>query len=172
MSVQYQTIRVEVNPELMKFVLGYDLSNLKELREQFPTLKINNGKRAIYIEGTGTVLLDRCRSALGDIMVRAMVDKENASYKKRVEKEIESKRRAAAAANRIRDNIENELKAKHMNDITERISEKMGINIPPPLSGKGVNIANTNTSRRITNSGMFAGLEIEDSDDEVCNGVE
>ena len=151
-----QTIRVEVGVELMKFVLGYDLVNLKELREKFPTLKINNGKRAIYIEGCGAVQLDKCKKELDDIIVRAMTAKQNASYKKRIEKEIESKRRVAAAANRIRDNIESELKTKHINDISEKISKKMGINsvkLEHPLATTGLR-------------GMFSGLEIEDSGDE------
>lgn len=157
---QHQTIRVEVNQELMKFVLGYDLANLKELRERFPTLKINNGKRAIYIEGTGTVLIDKCRSALGDIIVRAMANKENASYKKRVEKEIECKRRAASAANRIRDNIENELKNKQIDEITEKLAEKIGIDTQTIGGKKAAN-------KKIA-SGMFVGLEIEESDDEIA----
>jgi hypothetical protein len=163
---QTQTIRVEVGVELMKFVLGYDLVNLKELRERFPTLKINNGKRAIYIEGSGTVLLDKCRSAVSDIIIRAMSDKENSSYKKRVEKEIESKRRAAAAANRIRDNIENELKSKHRDEITECLAEKMGID------AQTINIGGNKSSGKKIASGMFAGLEIEESDDEIAVGDE
>lgn len=160
MIAKSQTIRVDVGVELMKFVLGYDLANLKELRERFPTLKINNGKRAIYIEGSGTVILDKCRTAIGDIIIKAMADKENASYKKRVEKEIESKRRAAAAANRIRDNIENELKNKHRDDITERLAEKMGIDI------QTINVSNGKSPKPIA-SGMFAGLDIEESEDEI-----
>ena len=152
-----QTIRVDIAVELMKFVLGYDLANLKEIREKFPTLKINNGKRAIYIEGSGTVQLDKCKMALDDIIVRAMADKENASYKKRVEKEIEAKRRAAAAANRIRDNIESELKSKQINDISERISEKIGFN---------QNTQSVQTRNNICKRGMFTGLDIEDSGDE------
>ncbi len=160
MSAKSQIIRVDVGVELMKFVLGYDLANLKELRERFPTLKINNGKRAIYIEGTGTVILDKCRTAVGDIIIKAMADKENASYKKRVEKEIESKRRAAAAANRIRDNIENELKTKHRDDIKERLAEKMGIDI------QTISISNGKSPKPVA-SGMFAGLDIEESEDEI-----
>ena len=160
MSAKSQTIRVDVGVELMKFVLGYDLANLKELRERFPTVKINNGKRAIYIEGTGAVILDKCRTAVGDIIIKAMADKENASYKKRVEREIESKRRAAAAANRIRDNIENELKTKHRDDITERLAEKMGIDI------QTINVSNGKSPKPIA-SGMFAGLDIEESEDEI-----
>ena len=157
---QTETIRVEVGVELMKFVLGYDLANLKELRERFPTLKINNGKRAIYIEGAGSVLLDKCRSAVGDIIIRAMSDKENSSYKKRVEKEIESKRRAAAAAKRIRDNIENELKSKHRDEITERLADKMGIDT------QTISIGGNKSAGKKFASGRFAALEIEESGDE------
>jgi hypothetical protein len=156
MSGKSQTIRVEVGVELMKFVLGYDLVNLKELREKFPALKINNGKRAIYIEGTGTAQLDNCKVALDNIIIKAMTDKTNYSYKKRIEKELDCRRRSAAAANRIRDNIEAELKNKQINELTSRLSGKLGIN---------------NTLEQIQSthvkSGMFAGLDIESSDDEV-----
>jgi uncharacterized membrane protein YheB (UPF0754 family) len=156
MSGKQQTIRVEIGAELMKFVVGYDLANLKELRERFPALKINNGKRAIYIEGTSVNLLDSCKSALDDIIVKAISDKSNSNYKKRIEKAIEAKRRAAAASNRIRDNIETELKTKQINDITERLSDKIGIT--------------TTTSQPSipeSKSGMFAGLDIESSGDEA-----
>ena len=159
MSGKTQTIRVEIGVELMKFVVGYDLANLKELRERFPALKINNGKRAIYIEGYGTALLDSCKSAVDDIIVRAIADKGNSSYKKRVEKEIETKRRAAAAANRIRDNIEAELKSKQLEDITERISVGMGVITQQPSV----------TSQKQVKYGRFAGLDIEDSGDESRN---
>lgn len=156
MSGKTQTIRVEIGVELMKFVVGYDLANLKELRERFPALKINNGKRAIYIEGSGIALLDSCKSAVDDIIVKAMSDKFNSSYKKRVIKEIETKRRAAAAANRIRDTIEAELKSKQLDDITERISEKMGVPIQQSVA----------VSKKTVKCGRFAGLDIEDSGDE------
>ena len=159
MSGKTQTIRVEIGVELMKFVVGYDLVNLKELRERFPALKINNGKRAIYIEGSGTALLDSCKSALDDIIVKAMSDKSNSSYKKRVEKEIETKRRAAAAANRIRDNIESELKSKQLEDITERLSVGMGVTAKQPSV----------TNQKTVRCGRFAGLDIEDSGDEAVS---
>jgi hypothetical protein len=159
MSGQQKTIRVEVGVELMKFVLGYDLANLKELRERFPTLKINNGKRAIYIEGTGTALMDSCKTALDDIIVKAMADKANSSYKKRVEKEIDCKRRAAAAANRIRDNIESELKSKQLDDLTTRLADKMGIELP----------TRTDNGVKHIKCGRFAGLEVESSEDEAEN---
>lgn len=155
MSSKSQTIRVEVGVELMKFVLGYDLVNLKELRERFPALKINNGKRAIYIEGSGTALLDSCKSALDNIIVKAMSDKANSSYKKRVEKEIDCKRRAAAAANRIRDSIESELKSRQIDDLTSQLAEKMGVENPKRV-----------TSVPKPQSGRFAGLDIESSCDE------
>ena len=155
MSGQRQTIRVEVGVELMKFVLGYDLVNLKELRERFPALKINNGKRAIYIEGTGTTLLDSCKTALDDIIVKAMKDKANSNYKKRVEKEIDCKRRAAAAANRIRDNIEAELKTRQIDELTTRLADKMGVDLP---------IRNESTAT--VKCGRFAALDIESSGDE------
>lgn len=158
MSSKSQTIRVEVGVELMKFVLGYDLVNLKELRERFPALKINNGKCAIYIEGSGTALLDSCKSALDDIIVKAMSDKANSSYKKRVEKEIDCKRRAAAAANRIRDSIESELKSRQIDDLTSQLAEKMGVENP-----------NRVASVPKTHSGRFAGLDIDSSCDEAEN---
>jgi hypothetical protein len=158
MSSKSQTIRVEVGVELMKFVLGYDLVNLKELREKFPALKINNGKRAIYIEGSRTTQLDSCKVALDNMIVRAMADKTNYSYKKRIEKEIDCKRRAAAAANRIRDNIEAELKTRQIDDLTSRLAEKMGVsvplNIPRPIE-------------KTIKCGMFAGLDVESSGDEA-----
>jgi len=156
MSAKQQTIRVEVGVELMKFVLGYDLSNLKELREKFPALKINNGKRAIYIEGSGTAQLDSCKTALDNMIVKAIADKSNYSYKKRIEKEIDCKRRAAAAANRIRDNIEAELKTKQITELTSLLTEKMG-----------VEKSQANLRQPSIKSGMFAGLDIESSDDEV-----
>ena len=156
MSSKSQTIRVEVGVELMKFVLGYDLVNLKELREKFPALKINNGKRAIYIEGTGTAQLDNCKTALDNLIVKAMANKTNYSYKKRIEKEIDCKRRAAAAANRIRDNIESELKTKQITELTTRLTEKMGIERTPEK-----------LQQTRAKSGMFAGLDVESSDDEV-----
>lgn len=155
---QYQTVKVEVGPELMKFVLGYNQVNLKELREQFPALKINNGKRSIYIEGIGAALIDKCKLAVDEIINRAIVDKDNASYKKRVEKELESKRRAAAAANKIRDNIENELKTRHREEITEKIIGHMGMNVN--------SIKNTRHSNNKIATGMFMGLDIDDSDNE------
>ena len=158
MSSKSQTIRIEVGVELMKFVLGYDLVNLKELRERFPALKINNGKRAIYIEGSGTALLDSCKSALDDIIVKAMSDKANSSYKKRVEKEIDCKRRAAAAANRIRDSIESELKSRQIDDLTSQLAEKMGVENP-----------NRVASVPKIHSGRFAGLDIDSSCDEAEN---
>lgn len=156
MSAKQQTIRVEVGVELMKFVLGFDLVNLKELREKFPALKINNGKRAIYIEGTGTAQLDSCKTALDNLIVKAMADKTNYSYKKRIEKEIDCKRRAAAAANRIRDNIESELKTKQITELTNRLTEKLG-----------VETFHVKQQQPSIKTGMFAGLEIESSDDEV-----
>lgn len=157
MSSKLQTIRVEVGVELMKFVLGFDLVNLKELREKFPALKINNGKRAIYIEGSGTAQLDSCKTALDNIIIKAMADKSNYSYKKRVDKEIDCKRRAAAAANRIRDNIEAELKTKQIDDLTSRLAEKMGVSVPSNIQ---------RPVEKTSKCGMFAGLDIESSEDE------
>jgi len=161
MSAKSQTIRVEVGVELMKFVLGYDLVNLKELREKFPALKINNGKRAIYIEGSGTAQLDSCKVALDNIIVKAMADKTNYTYKKRIEKEIDCKRRAAAAANRIRDNIEAELKNRQIDDLTTRLAEKMGVSAP---------VKTTQSVDKKNKCGMFAGLDIESSGDEAIDG--
>lgn len=152
MSVKNQTVKVDIDIDLMKFVIGYNLTNLKELREKYPALLINNGKRAIYIAGDNLTMIDNCKNDLDNIIVRALAAKNASQYKKRIEKEIETKRRVVAAANRIRDNIENEIKTRHK----EEIAEKIGI-----IPNKQSTVQPVKTNKML---GMFAGLEIDESD--------
>lgn len=153
MSTKNQTVKVEIDIDLMKYVIGYNLSNLKELREKFPMLRINNGKRIIYIEGENIGMIDKCKCELDNIIVRAMATKNASQYKKRIEKEIETKRRVVAAANRIRDNIESEIKMRHKEDI----ASKIGIS---PVEQQLQIGSNAKPNKLM---GMFAGLEVEDN---------
>lgn len=145
-------VKIDIDADLMRYVVGYNMVNMKELREKFPTLKINSGKTAIYIEGSSELKIDACRNEVDNIVVRAIGIKNSVSYKKRIKKEIENKRRAAAAANRIRDKIESEFKELYK----EELADKMGLS----TSGVGNNMIGE--THEIKFGGAFAGLEIED----------
>ncbi len=147
MSKEGNKCNIEVNAELMKYVLGKNKENMATLRATFPNIRIAANYNTVFIS-SATDDIKPCVDAVNTLIDSAVVIKEDMDYKRRVNKEKETRRRAIQAANKLRENIEAELQKQHA-VVTEN------------SNGSAAESEAVILARQKKNN-KFAGLDIED----------
>jgi hypothetical protein len=137
---------IEVDPELMKYVLGKDKENLNALRQTYPDIRIAANYNTVFISSPSDI--SQCVMAVNMLIDSAVVIKQDMDYKRRVNKEKEARRRAIQAANRLRENIEAELQR----------NQSSSVNNTTAVDNSNSEIINQNLKK----NNKFAGLDIED----------
>ncbi len=147
MSNEGTKCNIEVNTELMKYVLGKNKENLASLRVSFPNIRIAANYNTVFIS-SATDDIKPCIDAVNTLIDSAVVIKEDMDYKRRVNKEKETRRRAIQAANKLRENIEAELQRQQQSSAE--------IYNGSEADSEAVILATH------TKTNKFAGLDIED----------
>lgn len=146
---------IEVGNELMRYVLGRNNENMNQLRSTYPNIRIAANKDTIFISSIEPI--DTCVKAVQVLISGAGTTKTEVEFKKRLHKEKEARRRVIQAANKIRENIEAEIKQKHREELAAKLAK-------PNADGE-VDIDNTVSSTPNLNfkkNNKFAGLDMDD----------
>jgi hypothetical protein len=115
---------IEVGNELMRYVLGRNNENLNQLRTTYPNIRIAANRDTIFISSPENI--DTCVKAVQVLISGAGTTKTEMEFKRRLQKEKESRRRTIQAANKIRENIEAEIKQKHREDLEAKLAKSNG----------------------------------------------
>lgn len=112
---------IEVGNELMRYVLGRNNENLNQLRATYPNIRIAANRDTIFISSPENI--DTCVKAVQVLITGAGTTKTEMEFKRRLQKEKESRRRTIQAANKIRENIEAEIKQKHREELEAKLAK-------------------------------------------------
>ncbi len=115
---------IEVGNELMRYVLGRNNENLNQLRATYPNIRIAANRDTIFISSPENI--DTCVKAVQVLITGAGTTKTELEFKRRLQKEKESRRRTIQAANKIRENIEAEIKQKHREELEAKLAKSKG----------------------------------------------
>lgn len=169
MSRNQQDHKVEINVELMKYVIGYDMCNINKLRDNYHNLTITNGKRAIYIKGSSITDIEKCKNDIDTMITHAIQSKNNYNYKRRIEKELDNKRRQMQAANNIKEAIESELASKANMCAKNALLADLGMSNTPDNNSTTLTSATLTATKSSANNikkNKFSILEIDESEGE------
>ena len=106
---------VEIKSDMLKYVLGRDRSNLKNLQNKYSTLRIysvRGQKKGIVIEGEAINQIDSCIRDINDYVMSAYAYRENNYKKNKINKEKLAKKKSIQAINKIKENIRRETEEK------------------------------------------------------------
>ena len=112
---------IEVGSELMRYVLGRNNENLLQLRATYPNIRIAANMDTIFISSPENI--DTCVKAVQVLITGAGNTKTELEFKRRLQKEKEARRRTIQAANKIRENIEAEIKQKHREELEAKLAK-------------------------------------------------
>lgn len=112
---------IEVGTELMRYVLGRNNENLHQLRATYPNIRIAANRDTIFISSPENI--DTCVKAVQILITGAGTTKTELEFKRRLHKEKEARRRTIQAANKIRENIEAEIKQKHREELEAKLTK-------------------------------------------------
>jgi hypothetical protein len=112
---------IEVGTELMRYVLGRNNENLLQLRATYPNIRIAANRDTIFISSQENI--DTCVKAVQVLITGAGNTKTELEFKRRLQKEKEARRRTIQAANKIRENIEAEIKQKHREELEAKLAK-------------------------------------------------
>ena len=119
------TTTVEVDSNAVGFVLGKGRHNLNGLKQAYPEVKIwltQNGPFTTFNLSCNSVNnLEMCKSALEKLKYKGESMHHSIVQRKRVTKNIETQRQSILAGQKIRESMENEMRAKHRDEVQRKI---------------------------------------------------
>jgi len=118
----------------MRYVLGRNNENLNQLRATYPNIRIAANRDTIFISSPENI--NTCVKAVQVLISGAGTTKTEMEFKRRLQKEKESRRRTIQAANKIRENIESEIKQKHREDLEAKLAKSKGATEPGDVSSE------------------------------------
>ena len=120
---------VEIKPDMLKYVLGRERSNLKTLQSKYAQLRIfstRDGKTGIRIEGSSVNQVDSCIKDINQYVMSAYAYRDNIQRRNRINKEKQAKKKSIQVINRIKDNIKKENEEKAQMEAELKNAEKEG----------------------------------------------
>jgi len=121
---------VEIKPDMLKYVLGRDRSNLKTLQNKYPTLRIystrGQKKTGIMVEGEFVNQVDSCIRDINTFVMSAYAYRDNNLKKKKINKEKLAKKKSIQAINKIKENIKRETEEKELMEREIETAKKEG----------------------------------------------
>ena len=155
------TAVVDVDSNAVGFVLGKGRVNLNNLNNMYPEVKIriaqNGPLTAFNMSSVSANKLEQCQAALEKLKYNGESVHHSIVQRKRVAKNIESQRQTILAGKRIRDALEDEMRAKQREEVQRKIIGNLQpeADIITEDSNEQVT-AHTHVARN-----MFGGLEVE-----------
>ena len=106
---------VEIKPDVLRYVIGREHSNLYFLQNKYPSLRINTTRRpksGIMIEGESINQIDNCIRDINNYVMSAYAYRENNLKKKKINKEKIAKKKSIQAINKIKETIKRDTDEK------------------------------------------------------------
>lgn len=148
------TATVDVDSSAVGFVLGKGRQNLNRLKEDYPDVKIwitqNGPFTAFNLSSNSATKLDLCQSAMEKLKYNGESIYQTIVQRKRVTKNIETQRNNIIAGKKIRESMENEMRAKQRDEVQRKIIADLQHEAPKAEELHPLSVKN-----------MFGGLEVE-----------
>ncbi len=154
---------VDIDSAAVGYMIGKAHANLNPIKEKYAdkvkiVIRASGAITSFVLTSSSANSLECCSAELEALKARALNMYQTVAYRHRLEKEKDQKRRFIMASNKIREEIETEMKTRHREEVNKKILN----NIMPNSSIPGSTVIEDMPAKPMRSNNKFSGLDLED----------